>query len=227
MPEQYYINQLYPLQDKILHVLAQKGLSFYLTGGTVLSRSYLHHRYSDDLDFFLNNSPDFRKETSLAVETIKQSCNKVEIALADENFLRLFLVDNNVTLKVEFINDVTFHAGEIIATPLYYRTDNKENILSNKISALSRNEEKDIADILFLSMDFDFSWPEIISFAKEKDMWVNELDVSKHIHDFEISRLENVKWIKRPVIEHLNDLRLKISRDILNAANNISASNKI
>ncbi|CAN5903886.1 hypothetical protein BH11BAC7_BH11BAC7_34900 [soil metagenome] len=44
-------------------------------------------------------------------------------------------------------------------------------------------------------MDFDFSWPEIISFAKEKDMWVNELDVSKHIHD-EIKRLENVKYRK-------------------------------
>ncbi len=223
MPEQYYTNQLYPLQDRILSLFSQKELSFYLTGGTALSRAYLHHRYSDDLDFFLNNSPDFRKQTSHAVEAIKQSCNEVEIALADENFLRLFLVEDAITLKVEFINDVSFHAGEIISTPLYYRTDNIENILSNKISALSRNEEKDIADILYLSMNYDFSWPEIISFAKEKDLWVNELDVSKHIHEFDIHRLNNVKWINKPVIAHLNEVKQKISKDILNAENNICA----
>ncbi|MEO5643529.1 MAG: nucleotidyl transferase AbiEii/AbiGii toxin family protein [Bacteroidia bacterium] len=128
MPEQYYINQLYPLQDKILSILAQKGLSFYLTGGTALSLYFLHHRYSDELDFFLNNSPAFRKETSLAVEVIKQNFNEVEIAITDDNFLWLFLVDNNTTLKVEFINDFSFRAGEIINTQLYYRTDNKENI---------------------------------------------------------------------------------------------------
>jgi len=37
-------------------------VDFYLTGGTVLSRAYLNHRYSDDLDFFVNQNPNFEKQ---------------------------------------------------------------------------------------------------------------------------------------------------------------------
>lgn len=53
-----YSSYLYPLQDKVLKLLDDKT-PFYLTGGTTLSRIYYHHRYSDDLDFFLNNDLHF------------------------------------------------------------------------------------------------------------------------------------------------------------------------
>ena len=46
---------LTPLQRRVLTSFFQKGLGergFYLTGGTALAEFYLHHRYSDDLDFF-------------------------------------------------------------------------------------------------------------------------------------------------------------------------------
>ncbi len=59
MSENYYNFQLYPLQDKVLNILSEADHHFYLTGGTALSRQYLHHRYSDDLDFFLNRENDF------------------------------------------------------------------------------------------------------------------------------------------------------------------------
>lgn len=38
---------------------AFKDSPFYLTGGTTLSRGYYNHRFSDDLDYFLNGHPDF------------------------------------------------------------------------------------------------------------------------------------------------------------------------
>lgn len=57
----YYTDTLYPLQDKVLKIIDALGTPFYLTGGTALSRCYLHHRYSDDLDFFVNNEPKFVK----------------------------------------------------------------------------------------------------------------------------------------------------------------------
>jgi len=37
--------------------------SFYLTGGTALGRHYLKHRYSDDLDLFVNRNNDFKQLT--------------------------------------------------------------------------------------------------------------------------------------------------------------------
>ena len=45
MPETCYLDKLYPFQDKILNLIEQLGLDFYLTGGTALGRCYLSHRY--------------------------------------------------------------------------------------------------------------------------------------------------------------------------------------
>ena len=51
MHDDYYQNTLYQLQDKVLEMVGKLPVEFYLTGSTALSRTYLHHRYSDDLDF--------------------------------------------------------------------------------------------------------------------------------------------------------------------------------
>ena len=42
-----------------MNLLRKTGNPFYLTGGTALNRYYFRCRYSDDLDFFVNNDDDF------------------------------------------------------------------------------------------------------------------------------------------------------------------------
>ena len=59
MEKDYYFKKLYPLQDKIFQVLNKLDTDFYLTGGTAASRGYLNHRFSDDLDFFVNDDNRF------------------------------------------------------------------------------------------------------------------------------------------------------------------------
>jgi predicted nucleotidyltransferase component of viral defense system len=54
MLKNYYTNNLYPFQDLVLKLIMEVDDTFYLTGGTALGRHYLKHRYSDDLDFFVN-----------------------------------------------------------------------------------------------------------------------------------------------------------------------------
>ena len=63
MQETYYIDKLYPFQDEILKIIEDLNLDFYLTGGTALGRCYLNHRYSDDLDFFVNDFSLFSSKT--------------------------------------------------------------------------------------------------------------------------------------------------------------------
>ena len=58
--EDYYKGKLYPIQDGVFKIVRDLNLPFYLTGGTALSRFYFDHRYSDDLDFFVNDDPDFK-----------------------------------------------------------------------------------------------------------------------------------------------------------------------
>ena len=52
---------------------------YYLTGGTALAEFYLHHRYSEDLDFFSENEVDAQgifvllKSISKATKIMKRS----------------------------------------------------------------------------------------------------------------------------------------------------------
>ena len=66
MQKTYYIDKLYPVQDKVLHIVENSNAEFYLTGGTALGRFYLQHRHSDDLDLFLNAHPDFKLHHDLS-----------------------------------------------------------------------------------------------------------------------------------------------------------------
>jgi predicted nucleotidyltransferase component of viral defense system len=54
MPDKIFYTKLYAFQDELLKIVRAQNLDFYLTGGTALSRVYLNHRYSDDLDLFVN-----------------------------------------------------------------------------------------------------------------------------------------------------------------------------
>ena len=81
MPERYYLDTLYPFQDKILDVIGRLKLDFYLTGGTALGRCYLNHRYSDDLDFFVNNHKEFKKQCSTAINALKSRWESIPFGI--------------------------------------------------------------------------------------------------------------------------------------------------
>jgi predicted nucleotidyltransferase component of viral defense system len=65
-------------------------VEFYLTGGTALSREYLHHRFSDDLDFFINASETFKDQVEIVFKALKGDFSNVEVVVADEDFARSF-----------------------------------------------------------------------------------------------------------------------------------------
>ncbi len=211
MLAEYYTTQLYPLQDRVLNILGKIETDFYLTGGTALSRNYLHHRFSDDLDFFVNRVSDFNQQVQSCIQALKvEFPDKVEIAITGESFARLFINLENVSLKIEFINDVAFRVKQPIQTSLFVRTDIIENILSNKICALSRDEPKDIADIWHISIKYNFSWKEIVEYAKNKDAWVDESEILIILEKFNLTRLNEVRWINK-----FNQLEIEKTMPIL------------
>ena len=101
--------KLYQTQDKILLALKPVLSSFYLTGGTALGRFYLGHRFSEDLDFFINKSDTFHS-TIKNIE--KVLINKFSVLNAQsivyDDFVRYYIEDDNRVLKIEFINDVAY-----------------------------------------------------------------------------------------------------------------------
>ena len=214
--QDFYQNTLYPLQDNIFRI--SRNFPFYLTGGTALSRFYLNHRYSDDLDFFVNNHPKFKENAEAFIREIKKKY-KVEIGTTANDFIRCFIHNKQIIIKVDFINDIECYYGEIQLLN-NNKIDNPMNILSNKICALSRYEIKDVIDILFIAYKYSFNWRQILNVAKEKDIWVNELDVAKIISETPGNLLKNIKWISRPSNRKCMEDFETLAVDIVNRKNN-------
>ena len=145
----FYTKLLYPFQDQVLRIVTNLETGFYLTGGTAVSRGYLNHRFSDNLDLFVNYNSQFRFWTEQIIHALSQKTNwETQVLLRQEYFVRLNLIRPEVSLKLEFVNDVPSHVGEFKQDPVLGRIDSAENILANKVNAvLDRQAPKDFADI--------------------------------------------------------------------------------
>ena len=145
-------------------MMNELGMDFYLTGGTALSRAYYHHRFSDDLDYFTHNNPEFLKHVKVFLGALNDSGQyQIDPKIApqmNQGFSRLFIQstrkNDDVLLKIDFVNDIPVYYGEMIEDKVFGKLDNVENILINKITALTRFEPKDIADIWMISKNNTF-----------------------------------------------------------------------
>jgi hypothetical protein len=214
MQETYYLNNVYPFQDEVLKVVQDLNVDFYLTGGTVLSRCYLQHRYSDDLDFFVNNYPEFKLQCTKVVSLLKKFPWKCEVTTTSETFVRIMLEKDRIPMKIDLVNDVFFHYGNFEQSQIYHRIDNWRNILSNKLCALSRLEPKDIADILFIAKRYPFNWEDIFMEAREKDLWVEPLEVCRIIINFPVELFGGIKWSSAVNINSIKEDLIKLHDDI-------------
>jgi hypothetical protein len=115
------LNKLYPLQDKVLQLFTAKKIPHYLTGGTALSRVFFHHRYSDDLGLFLNNDPHFEEESGKAISVLQDNFGQVVINNRQAGFARIFISEEECTLKLDFVNDVAYHANGFETSLIYHK----------------------------------------------------------------------------------------------------------
>jgi hypothetical protein len=221
MDHSFYQDSLYPLQDEILALIGELDLPFYLTGGTALSRHFLNHRYSDDLDLFVNSHPSFRSLID-AIETAfrdKQVCYRTLTRSAD--FVRLEVTGTRDThLKLDLVNDLVCHVDGFESSPNLGRVDNVFNILSNKISAIPRLEIKDFADIVFIAGRYKYNWEVLINEANQKDEWVNPLDLARYFIEVDAKRFELIHWIKPVSIANIMHSCEIIADDIIRGSHN-------
>ncbi|MBI4709703.1 MAG: nucleotidyl transferase AbiEii/AbiGii toxin family protein [Nitrospirae bacterium] len=213
MPAEYYNNVLYPLQDKVIPVF--KDTPFYLTGGTALSRGYYNHRYSDDLDYFTNDHPDFQRIAQIQIDKLLKSfSDNVEIDYKSENFYRIFV--SQTKLKIEMVNDVPSHIGALVNHPVLGIIDSKENILANKITAVSdRTLPKDIVDVFFLLKD-GLSIKKALTDAESKAAGISPLLIAKIFAEFDYSILDTeVKWVTPVSSESIKHFLNKLSLSII------------
>ena len=196
----FYTQQLYPLQDQVLNLVKRVETDFYLTGGTAVSRGYLNHQYSDDLDFFVNDDDRFELWGERVIHTLNAERNwRLEVALRQPRYLRLNLFQETIFLKLEFINDVPAHVGQITSHPSLGRLDSAENMLANKLTALTAREEpKDLADIWGLCTKLGLSLQAALSGAQSKAAGIFPVDLARILLSVTKVDWEVIKWANAP-----------------------------
>jgi len=229
----FYEKSLYPLQNGVLSIVQNAKTPFFLTGGTALSRHYTHHRYSDDLDFFASSDRQYTEHVNTIIQKLIEAEN-TGIFILDRTSLnkgkaytQLFIINskqNEIELKVEFINDVAAHYGSLFCDPVLGQIDSLRNILSNKLTALFRSEPKDIADIHAIALQQRFNWRDIVEEAKSKEVGVNPEVIYDILNSFPIKYLDTIKWISQPDTDTFKHQIQTIADDILYGRNNTLAS---
>ncbi len=212
----FYLGALYPFQDRILKIMNSVDTSFYLTGGTASSRGYLNHRFSDDLDFFVNDDSRFGLWVERIIQTLAHSNEwTCEILMKEERFARLNLAADDVALKLEFVNDVPARVGEIQNHPVLGRMDAPENILANKVTAIiDREAPKDFADIWGFCIHKNLSLHSAITGAQGKAVGIFPADLARVLCSVTREDWEVIRWINAPPVDmylsQLNQLGEKL-----------------
>jgi len=187
-----------------LNIVKKLNTDFYLTGGTALSRGYFRHRYSDDLDLFMNNRDDYSQNVQLLLKEFEKA-QKDGAFLIDYNrlqkyenytqfMLRKKIEDEDIYLKVDVVNDIATRYGDLHYDNLLGAIDSWRNILSNKLAAIFRYEAKDVADIWIIAKQRQFDWIGIVEEAKTKEAAVDPVLLFEILKSFPEAELAYVKW---------------------------------
>jgi predicted nucleotidyltransferase component of viral defense system len=145
--------------------------NFYLTGGTALAGFYLHHRYSEDLDFFSMNEVD----TLPIIAFFKK--HKDDLGTADitsetsMNRNLFFLNIGGETLKTEFTYfpfPQMEKPEELFGMPV----DSIKDIAVNKLFTIyQRSKARDYIDLYCIQKQYGSTIEQLIAWAKIKFDW--------------------------------------------------------
>lgn len=151
-----------PLRDK-----------FYFTGGTALSVFYLHHRYSDDLDFFSESKPDDKILTEFMSKISSLVGFKHRFTKIEETRIFEFVEKNKLVAKVDF---AYYPYPRLKRSKVYKKVivDSLRDIATNKLLTISqRSDVKDFVDLYFLLKKFtiwDLMYGVEAKFKRETDL---------------------------------------------------------
>lgn len=213
-------------QKQFLHFVTKQDYireNFYLTGGTALSAFYLHHRLSEDLDFFSE-----KEEVDLQIIARILGKFEKEAKLVNIEQRSIFGIHNfflhfphKEVLKVDF----SYYPFPRILKGLRFHNiviDSDYDIAVNKVHTISMQPRaRDFIDIYFLVKEKGYTFQDLLMQAKAKFDWNidpvqlgSRLLAAKEVKDFprmlkEISHQEwgdffvrEAKRLKSAIFEH-------------------------
>ena len=144
---------------------------FYLTGGTALAGFYLHHRYSDDLDFFTRSENAVAEVDSRIMRAVTSAGLVVERAERRPGFSQFFL-SGDPTADHRLVKiDVASDPEPYVAAPQRFDRVLVDALLSiavNKVTIVTRDDAKDYVDLYLILQGGPYRLVDLIPLAKQK-----------------------------------------------------------
>lgn len=193
-------------QRQILAILAKDKIfskHFYLSGGTALSEYYLHHRISEDLDFFSEDEIDKIWLNSLA-KKIKQAIGFKKLDI-EESFNRnlVYFTTPATTVKLEF----TYYPFVQIESPVVkngIRVDSLTDIAVNKFFTIyQKPTARHFIDLYLILTEKNYTWEKLEKLARIKfETGINPIQLGSQLIKSEtvrdmpkmIKKLPEVQW---------------------------------
>jgi predicted nucleotidyltransferase component of viral defense system len=144
-------DRLSRLQREVLQRFFEHDRRWFLTGGGALAGFYLGHRVTDDLDLFTHDQEAFEARA----RTLQATATSLGAALSSlresPSFGRYVLSRGDESVVVDLVREYVPSVFPQKRDVAGIRVDPLEEILANKLCAvLSRSEERDLVDLLFL-----------------------------------------------------------------------------
>lgn len=193
-------------QSKALKSIARSPLSkhFYFSGGTALAHYYLHHRYSEDLDFFSADEIDIQS-VSIAIKSLQKTLKFTSIDFQSSFNRNLYFLtfQPQKVLKLEF----TYYPFQQVESPVHIDgllVDSVIDIATNKLfTIIQKPRGRDFYDLFAIMHKYGYSFEQLRGLAKQKFDW--------HIDPLHMATMLNT------VDQHLDDpiLAKHIERDVI------------
>jgi predicted nucleotidyltransferase component of viral defense system len=152
--------------------------TFYLTGGTALAGFYLHHRLSEDLDFFTEDIVDPQAIT-VFLQDIRKKLHITDIDY-QQSFNRnlFFLKFSNEVVKTEF----TYFPFPRIDNTIFTNNlsiDSMQDIAVNKLFTIyQQSRARDYIDLYCILREKAWRINELVDYARIKfDMHIDYLQL--------------------------------------------------
>ena len=182
---------------------------------------YYKHRYSDDLDFFVNRDSEYNEQVDIVLAKLEEEgffWDHVNdpVKAPDFRSLKIYWKESDVALKLDFVNDSTPHFGDFVSANIFDRIDPVRNILSNKLGAIFRFAGKDVADIREIALHESVNWKEMLTEARQKDAGVDFPYIIEILKSMPRYEFDGIHWINDPGWETFRADIDRIAFDMMN-----------
>lgn len=175
---------LTPTQERFLaSFFEENGGTFYLSGGTALAAYYLHHRRSDDLDFFTRDQPALALTDRRAERAATAAGLSIERVVRRTDAVQYFLSGDVESDRPLVKCELMFDAPPYFAPPRSFSgiwVDDLLSIAVNKLTIITRMEPKDYFDRYLIARSGQYRFEDLIALAKQKLLGLDDLTLAAH-----------------------------------------------